>query len=508
MGMEFTLLGVKKSYPDNFEKISSQLGTFIGRANDAMGNFLGIYQSTKNLNEVIYYMQGQAMGIINEMSNHAIKLLADCGVFLTLEDFLGKYQGAMQFDYNAQIAMTLNAQAQIMAAYQQRQMMKGPQGYTGNPNQLDMEARNNLSALYKDERTKVLLTEAIRTCIINIYSAVLNELTESHVYPSEILLSRNKANETFSLSFQSYTPNFPQVVQAIYEFPGEKQYYDSIFWQLIAEESDDFERFLKFWGLEFFYPGISEKRNAAKDFDNKIKNSDLANFDYNILSTENYVYLRTMLTGLGYDSPANYPEFSSYAGYIRNFLQNICLYENFFNNPLYVSYLKKDAPILEFVELVKKERDALPINPYRSIWIYGDPVGDKVPLSPKQNILQAVAYEGDNIVFNCPQGLMGGKGIMLTTKYIVDLARNVRIPLSNVVDIIYMGADSIRITDGMQAIDIGKISASYINKLLPNPQMKDGLVRSLTFAFLILIKIYCIRYGGNRFLAQSNPHLV
>ena len=224
MGMEFTLLGVKKSYPDNFEKISSQLGTFIGRANDAMGNFLGIYQSTKNLNEVIYYMQGQAMGIINEMSNHAIKLLADCGVFLTLEDFLGKYQGAMQFDYNAQIAMTLNAQAQIMAAYQQRQMMKGPQGYTGNPNQLDMEARNNLSALYKDERTKVLLTEAIRTCIINIYSAVLNELTESHVYPSEILLSRNKANETFSLSFQSYTPNFPQVVQAIYEFPGEKQY--------------------------------------------------------------------------------------------------------------------------------------------------------------------------------------------------------------------------------------------------------------------------------------------
>lgn len=508
MGFKFNLLGKEKEYPDNLDKIAVEFGTFVARANDAMGNFLGIYQSNKNLNEVIYFMQGQAMGIINEMSNHAIKLLADCGVFLTLEDFLGKYQGAMQFDYNSQIAMVLNAQAQIMAAYQQRQMMKGPQGYTGNPNQLDMEARNNLSALYKDERTKVLLSEAIRTCIINIYNAVLNELTESHVYPNEILLSRNKAAEIYSMSFQSYTPNAAQIVEAIYLYPGEKQYYDYIFWQLIAEDSDDFERFLSFWGLEFFYPGIAQKRNASKEFDSKIKNGELANFDYNNFSAENYVYLRTELEKIGFNDVMTYPEFSTYANYIKTFYQNICLYENFFNNYFYVSYLKKNVPIQEFVELIKRERDALPINPYRSLWIYGDPVGDKVPLSPKQNILQAVAYEGDNIVFNCPQGLMGGKGIMLTTKYIVDLARNIRIPLSNVVDIVYMGADSIRITDGMQAIDIGKLPASYIGKLLPNPQMKDGLVRSLTFAFLNLIKVYCIRYGGNQFLAQSNPHLL
>lgn len=508
MGFEFNLLGNEKKYPDNFDKVAFEFGAFVSRATDCFNNFIGIYQSNKNLNEVIYYMQGQAMGIINEISNYAVQILSKNGVNISVEDFFGKYQGAMQFDYNAQIAMTLNAQSQIMAAYQQRQMMRGPQGYTSNPNQLDSEARSALSVLYKDERTKMILSEAIRTCVINIYNAILSELVSNNTFTDDVLISREKGAETYSMSFQGYTPNPALVVQAIFLYPGEKQYYDTVFWQLLGEESEDFERFLRFWGLEFFYPGIAEKRKNSKEFDNRIKSSELSNFDYNLFSTENYVFLRTKLGEMGLSDTANYPEFSVYANYIKNFYQNICMYENFFNNPIYVSYLKKNAPIQEFVEIIKKERDALPINPYRSIWIYGDLVGDKVPLSPKQNILQAVAYEGDNIVFNCPQGLMGGKGIMLTTKYIVDLSRNIRIPLSNIVDIIYMGADNIRITDGMQAIDIGRLPASYISKLIPNPQMKDGLTRSLTFAFLNLIKIYCIRYGGNQFLAQSNPHLI
>ncbi|MBR1816941.1 MAG: hypothetical protein IJ763_10875 [Lachnospiraceae bacterium] len=503
--MEFNLLGKKKEYPDGFDKISVELGNYIAKANDSFNNFIGLYQSNKNLNEVIYYMQGQASGIIGEMSQRAVLILTGSGVNISFEDFFSKYQNTMQFDYNMHIAMTLNAQAQVMNAFSQRQMMKGQ---PANPNQLDGEARSSLSALYKDERTKMMLSEAIRTCIINIYNTVLYALVENNIYPESILISKNKASELYSGSFQGYAPNAEQIVCAIYSFPAEKQYYDSIFRQLIAEDSEDFEHFLKFWGIDYFYPHIAEKRKAAKDFDAKIKMSELANFDYNVLSTENYVFLRNKLNEMGYSDTLGYPELSVYSGYIKNFYQNICLYENFFNNPLYISHLKKDASLQEFIEIIKQERDTLPINPYRSIWIYGDPMGDKVPLSPKQNILQAVAYEGDSIIINCPQGLMGNKGIMLTTRYIVDLGKNIRIPLSNVTDIVYLGADNIRITDGMQAIDLGKLSASYIGKLLPNPQMKEGLVRSLTFAFLNLIKIYCIRYGGNQFLAQSNPYLV
>ena len=98
---------------------------------------------------------------------------------------------------------------------------------------------------------------------------------------------------------------------------------------------------------------------------------------------------------------------------------------------------------------------------------------------------------------------------MLTTKFVVDLSKNVRIPLANVVDIVYFGTDSIRITDGMQAIDIGKLPTPYINtRMLPNPQIKDGLVRSLTMAFINLIKIFCIRFGDNQILAEANPYLL
>ncbi|MBQ9232868.1 MAG: hypothetical protein IJ167_02370 [Lachnospiraceae bacterium] len=508
MGFKVNLLGIKKEYQDGFDRVSVELGVYVAKANDAFNIFLGLYQSNKNLNEVIYYMQGQASGIIGEMVHRAVLILTDLGVNISFEDFFNKYQNTMQFDYNMHISMTLNAQSQIMAAYNHRLMMRGQQGYNVNPNQLDGEARSGLSALYKDERTKMILTEAIRTCILNIYNTILYALVENNIYSEDILISRNKASELFNASLHGYAPNVENIAQAIYTFPGEKQYYDTVFWQLIAEDSDDFERFLSFWGVDYFYPQIAEKRKVSKDFDNKIRNSELANFDYNLFSTENYVFLRTNLTDIGLDNTMNYPEFSTYANYIKNFYKNICLYENFFNNPLYVSYLKKDASLQEFIELLKQERDTLPINPYRSIWIYGDPIGDRIPLSPKQNILQAVAYEGDSIIFNCPQGLMGGKGIMITTRYIVDLSRNIRIPLSNVIDIVYLGADNIRITDGMQAIDMGKLSASYIGKLLPNPQMKDGLVRALTFAFLNLIKIYCIRYGGNQFLAQSNSYLV
>ena len=507
--MEFTLLGNKKTYPESFEKIAAEFGTFVGRANDAFNNFTGIYQSSKNLNEVIYYMQGQAIGIINDTANLAISILEKNGIHITPEAFFGKYQNAMQFDYNGHIAMTLNAQAQIMAGFQQRQMMRGPQGYTSNPNQLDSEARSALSALYKDERTRIILTEAIKTCVLNIYNAILSELIQNNIFSNDILISRNKAAEIYASSFQNYNPDINKIVSAIFEFPGEKQYYDYLFWQLVAEESDDFERFLKFWGIDYFYPAIAEKRNASKDFDSKISNSGLAGFDYNNMSAENYVFLRQQLDELQLSDTMQYPEFSAHANYIKNYYQNICIYESLFSNPLYVSHIKKNVSLAEFVEIIKKERDALPINPYKSLWIYGDPVGDKVPLCPKQNMLQAVAYEGDNIVFNCPQGLMGGKGIMLTTKFVVDLSKNVRIPLANVVDIVYFGTDSIRITDGMQAIDIGKLPTPYINtRMLPNPQIKDGLVRSLTMAFINLIKIFCIRFGDNQILAEANPYLL
>ena len=95
MGFGFNLLGVEKEYPDNFDIIAGELGAFVARANDSFNNFLGIYQSNKNQNEVIYFMQGQALGIINEMSNYAIGILANNGVNMTLESFTVKYQGAM-----------------------------------------------------------------------------------------------------------------------------------------------------------------------------------------------------------------------------------------------------------------------------------------------------------------------------------------------------------------------------------------------------------------------------
>ena len=178
MGMEFNLLGKKKEYPDGFDKISVELGNYIAKANDSFNNFIGLYQSNKNLNEVIYYMQGQASGIIGEMSQRAVLILTGSGVNISFEDFFSKYQNTMQFDYNMHIAMTLNAQAQVMNAFSQRQMMKGQ---PANPNQLDGEARSSLSALYKDERTKMMLSEAIRTCIINIYNTVLYALVENNI---------------------------------------------------------------------------------------------------------------------------------------------------------------------------------------------------------------------------------------------------------------------------------------------------------------------------------------
>ncbi len=506
MGSEFKLMGNTVSYPEGFAPVAKEFGAYLAKAGEAYGNFVGMYQSNKGLNELIYMSQSQAQAVIGEMIQRALGILSAAGVQTTWEEFTGKYSRTMGFEYDAHIAMTLNAQAQIMAAYQQRMAMKGPQAYA-NGQQLDGQAKSQLSALYKDERTKQILCGAVRTCILNVYYAVLAELEEKNTFTPAVKLDVNKAAELYATAFGAYGPDANQVVQAIFAYPGEKQYYDCIFWQLLAEESTDFEDFLTYWGVDFFYPAIGEKRNAAKDFDKKIKESELANFDFNMYSAENYVFLRKKLVELGIADALLYPEFSGYAGAIRNYCQSICIYEALFMDPNYVTSLPQNVSIEEFVRAVHMERDALPINPYRSLWMFGDMVGDKVPLCPKPNVLQAVAYENDCVVFNCPQGMMGGKGIMITSRYIVDLGKNIRIPLANVVDIMYYG-ENVRITDGMNFIDFNKLSAPYINtKQLPNPQMKDGLVRALTIAFLNLIKVYCIRYGGNQYLQQKNPNL-
>ncbi len=505
MGASFELLGTRVEYPEGFEKIAGELGAFVACATETCGAFFEMYRNGNNINEVLYYTQSRAASLTSDMVQRAIAVLGASGVTMTDREFTEQYGIPLQFDYNTWIAPTINAKDQILTNYNQRMMMKGMPAN----DQLDSEARSQLSALYKDERTCAILTDGIRQSILNIFMAVIKVLKDQEKLDDTVALSREKAAELYAQSFSGGGVNAEQIIQAIFAFPGEKQYYDSIFWQLVAEEGDAFERFLAFWGLSAFYPGLSEKRTAAKAFDRQIAESSLASFDYNNPSAENYAYLRSTLTELSLADTAFYPELSASAGYIKTYYNNICVNEGLFMDPRYVSFLKRGASLEEFVAAVRMERDALPINPYRSLWIYNDMAGDKIPLSPKQGQLQAVAYEGDCIVFNCPQGLLGNKGIAVTMRYIVDFAKNIRIPLANVTDIAYNGNDSIRIMgDQGYFIDMGKLSAPYINaKLLPNPQMKDGLVRSLSIAFLNLLKLYCIRYGGNQYLLQYNPYL-
>ena len=504
MGSSFELLGQHIDYPEAFDHFAGMLGTYVNSATEACNAFLEMYRANKNLNEVIAGMQNRAAALTNEMVQHAINALGTAGVQMTQQDFIQKYSFQYQFDYNTLIAPTLNAQSQIMGEFNQRLMMKGMPANS----QLDGMARSNLTALYKDERTCFLLTDGIRNTILNIYPALIAALQENEKLDSSVTVSREKAAQLYSASFSGYNPDAPQIVQAIFAFPGEKQYYDSIFWQLTAEEGDAFERFLGYFGLSMFYPGLGQQRQAAKEFDKKLSESPLASFDYYDTSAENYAFLRTTLSELAMADTITYPELSVYAGYIKNYYSNACINDQLFSSPQYVNFIKRDAGLEDFVKQIRTERDALPINPYKSLWLYGDMAGDKLPLSPKQSQLQAVAYEGDSIIMNCPQGLMGNKGIAVTSRYIVDFAKNIRISLSNVVDIVYNGDTSIRIMDQMCYIEMSKLSAPYINpKLLPNPQMKDTLIRSLTFGFLNLLKLYCIRYGGNQFLIQNNPYL-
>ncbi len=504
MSTNFNLLGNSVAYPDGFDRYAVRLGAFVQKADEAARYFDGLYKGSKNLNEVLYTMQGQAPGAVTDAAALACQILSEASIEKRPDEFIAKYGERLGIYYEPHIMMTLSARDQIMGACADRLRMRGAPAMGPQGPVVDGEARNQLNQLYKDPRTKDILVAGIRTAILNVFRALLEELSEAGKYSPAVRIDPAYAAELFHMGQGGFgqDPNaMINMVSAITVFPGEKSYYDALFNNFLSTEGSDFERFLAFWGVDWFYPGIAEKRRSAKQFDVTFRTSDLVNFDFNNYSAENYIYLRQSLYALNMGDPRQYPEYSAYAAAIRTYCYNISCMDRFFADPMFVRWLPEGVPLEEFVRYVRMERDALPISPYLSFWILGDPVGEKVPYCPKQNILDSTTYENDLIIMNCPQGMMGQRGITVTRNFVTDIRKSVRIPLANVTDIIYDGADTIRITDGMNYIDMGQLPTPFINpKQFPVPQQREALKRALTLAFLNLLRLYCIRYGGNQFL--------
>jgi len=504
MSTIFNLLGSTVAYPDGFEKYAVRLGAFVQKADEAARYFDGLYKGSKNLNEVLYTMQGQAQGAIMDAAALASQILMESGLDRRPDELISRHGEQLGLYYEAHIMMTLSARDQIMGACADRLRMRGAPAVGPQGPVVDGEARGQLNQLYKDPRTKEILVQGVRTAVLNVYRALLEELSGAGKYSPAVRLDPAYAAELFRMGqagFGTDPSAIGNMVGAITVFPGEKSYYDTLFMSFLGSEGTDFERFLAYWGVDWFYPGIADKRRNAKQFDETFRSSELLHFDFSNYTAENYIFLRQTLYSLKLGDPKQYPEYSSYAAAIRNYCYTISCMDSFFADPMFVRWLPEGVPLEEFIRYVRMERDALPISPYLSFWILGDPVGEKVPYCPKQNILDSTTYENDLIIMNCPQGVMGQRGITVTRTFVTDIRKSVRIPLANVTDIIYDGADTIRITDGMNYIDMGQLPTPYINpKQFPVPQQREALKRALTLAFLNLLRLYCIRYGGNQFL--------
>lgn len=125
----------------------------------------------------------------------------------------------------------------------------------------------DLIRLYKNKKIRSEMCWGVYWCIKNAYSALMKELSSRKLLET-CELDENGAKILFENAGQfanNREEYVGKVMECILKYPGDRRYYDAIMPEILSHEGDDFERFLKFWNIEFLGDEYRKKKKEEQD---------------------------------------------------------------------------------------------------------------------------------------------------------------------------------------------------------------------------------------------------
>jgi len=478
---EFTL-----SYPKGSESYAALFGYYLQAADLSYGEMCKLYDSAKGIGKALEIIPDKAIELIYGMIDQGTKFLYQSGVNITPEQFIEKYRNKYSIDYTRFYNLTLEKYSEIMNMKQELEAYRNAEkasrgrwqgggfgvkgaikgavtasalnlgsdflhsfGDSAKARKDNQAVQSELGALYRESRGQ--LCHSVKTCIMNVFEAMCEELDKIHFF--EVRLPINKVDaETLYQSAKKYEtdPNEfrKKMITCIHTYPGDKRYYECFREEWLNGDSQ-IQEFLEFWQLTYLLEDVFREREEKDRFTTYIVGKGIEDFDFNNKTAENAVVLLQMLQ----DWKANLPQNGEWANKIEEYESFLLFNDEIIKEEIIVDYLPNDLKVHEFIQICNDNQLIFGGDGLGEFWYQGA----SCRVEPTRQVLMELLDGQDYLCLYCDSSLLqnGGKGLAITSRYVVDLKSKLRIRCENIKEVSVeekRGQYSLEFSDGVNSI--------------------------------------------------------
>lgn len=533
--IEFNIGGYILEYPKGSEDYANMFGNFLYISDNAMDALFILYNEAGGIETVLKEFPGVVGKILDDVIDACAKALYISGINMTSERFVSKYSEQYAIDYSVYYEEIVQKYSEILNKQREfkeyRDSVKAGRGrwqgggfgmsgaIKGAMNAAilnlgtdfihlfgDLAQENNhnqiiqkqLRELYNSEQTKGILCGGISVCIRNIYKALCVELEKTDFFEAIITMNEKGADSLYKSTIRyEEDPEifFQNILQCIFNYPGNEDYYDAIREELIDElmdEESDFGAFLKFWNIEYFFADVKEEqRQFIEQQENKnIFENFVTTFDFTDYSPNQAMVMMNWLYENKEKIPSEGEGSKGIEQYLTNFRSKMAgKFRIFFEA------IPQNIHIRDFLDLVNKYQEFLRIYPLRAFWPFT--YGAYIDASSSQKAIAKLESNGDAIILAYAAEITGGKvgktKIAITKKYVMDFDSEVKIEISDIKEI--------------NVIKKKKSYALSIYDDLHNIEYEDNIFENRPDSYYYMLKdmlsVMFIRYNHNSFLLDK-----
>ena len=434
-------------------------GTYLQAADMAYERMLDCYRKAGSIRKALEILPDKANAVIFSLIDKGTGYLYSQGVYITQEEFFRKYNCIYTMDYDRYYSVTLEKYSQIldmqkeMAAY--RDAVKARRGRwqgggfgikgaikgamtasalnmgskflhsfgDASRERKDNEAvQQKLRVLYNESKGQ--LCHSVKTCMMNVYRAMCEELKKINAFEEIILLQPDKAEALFE-NTQKYETDADTIkcnmIKCIALYPGERKYYEVFFDDFMNEETD-IRDFLQFWHLEYLLSDILDSREKQDEFTAFMEKKGIGGFDFGNLTAENAIVLWSWLDEYGKDVPKNGECAECVSRYLHQFRDK---WEEH-KKEILVDYHPAKFKFREFHLSCVKNQKWLDVKSLSAFSFY--------VTSENNRIRDFLESDGDyvQLYYDTSMTEMGTSGLAVTGRYVVDLKSRNRIKISDI----------------------------------------------------------------------------
>lgn len=348
--ISFNVAGFSCEYPadETHKTFAVVLGDFVKLSENAKGLLRNTYERSKDIKTALINVPQKANEVLGMTIDLAIKCLHKNGIVMTPERFIQKHYYTNKIDYEEYYNLIVEGYATIMdyqaelEEYRQEQInsrsrwsgggfgvrgaIKGAVtasllnagsdflhsfGDNARTRADEKKVAQILKNYYEYPVTKEGLCDCITTCVLRVYLALIEELQQSGIITDNCFNFRPEDADILYLNTLEYDQNMDVIVnnilQCIRMWPAEVRFYKAIlpaiFETYDISDPNNFNAFLRYWGMEDYFDSFFEEVNESyKEEEEMMSKEDAIEYikeNYSVASKKEAITKFKELTGLG-----------------------------------------------------------------------------------------------------------------------------------------------------------------------------------------------------------------